>query len=64
MERIKFVYGRNDDFKEDVEDIDICMQMIDKNGEGLHDDDVCSMFIQFMNACGFSQENILKYFSE
>lgn len=64
MERIKFVYERNDDFKEDVEDIDICMQMIDKDEAGLHDDDVCSMFVQFMNACGFSQENILKYFSE
>ena len=64
MERIKFIYERNDDFKEDVQDTDICMQMIDKDEEGLHDNDVCSMFIQFMNACGFSQENILKYFSE
>ena len=62
MERIKFIYGRENEFNKDVEEMDICMQMIDKDEAGLRDNEVCSMFIQFMNAIGFSHENILKYF--
>lgn len=62
MERIKFIYERADEFNEGVEEMNICMQIKDKNDEGLLNDTVCSIFVQFMDAVGFSHENILKYF--
>lgn len=64
MERIKFIYERDDEFKEDTETIDICMELKDKDEEGLRDYDVCEMFDRFMSAIGFSEENVWKYFND
>lgn len=32
--------------------------------DGLHDANVCEMFMDFMQSVGFSEENILKYFRD
>ena len=32
--------------------------------EGLHDYDVCEMFLDFMRSVGFFEENVIKYFTE
>jgi hypothetical protein len=36
----------------------------DKDDGGLHDYEVCDMFLDFMRSVGFSEENVLKYFRE
>lgn len=59
MEQIEFKYC----FKEgdsEVKEINI----VKKNEDGLHDYDVCEMFLDFMRSVGFSEENVMKYFGE
>ena len=35
-----------------------------KDENGIHDYDVCEMFLDFMRSVGFSEENVYKYFQE
>ena len=57
MERIEFryVFDENDEEKEIVAK--------KHNEEGLHDYEVCEMFLDFVRSVGFSEENIFKYFN-
>ena len=32
--------------------------------DGLHDTDICEMFMDFMQSVGFSEQNVLKYFGD
>ena len=58
MENIEFRYC----FKEDdeVKEFNFCK----KAENGLHDYEVCEIFLDFMNSVGFSQENVFKYFND
>ena len=58
MEYIEFKYyfDENDETKE--------VNVHKKEEGGLHDYDVCEMFLDFMKSVGFSEENIYKYFNE
>ena len=59
MERIEFNYVFRDNDNEEK------MITVSKREEnGLHDYDVCEMFLDFMRSVGFSEENIFKYFNE
>ena len=59
MERIEFNYVFREDDKEEK------MITISKREEdGIHDYDVCEMFLDFMRSVGFSEENITNYFNE
>lgn len=58
MEYIEFKYC----FKEGNETKEV--QTCKKAEEGLHDYEVCEIFLDFMRSVGFSEENVLKYFSE
>ena len=62
MERIKLVYDFDYDECDNAESKTI---RCERYGEdGLHDYEVCEMFMDFMRSCGFSEENIIKYFTE
>ena len=59
MEHVEFRYcfkDTNDERKE------VCISK--KDEDGLHDYDICEMFLDFMRSVGFSEENIFKYFQE
>ena len=58
MEHIEFKYC----FEEDGEVKEV--KVIKEKEEGLHDYDVCEMFLDFMQSVGFSEENVFKYFNE
>ncbi len=59
MERIEFNYSYRDENGEEK------MVTVSKlNEDGLHDVDICEMFVDFMNSVGFSENNIFKYFQE
>ena len=59
MERIEFNYVFRDDDKEEK------MITVSKREEdGIHDYDVCEMFLDFMRSVGFSEENITNYFNK
>lgn len=58
MEHIEFRYCFKDS---DDECKEVC---ISKKNDGLHDYDICEMFLDFMRSVGFSEENIFKYFQE
>jgi hypothetical protein len=36
----------------------------DQADGGLHDYEICEMFVDFMRSAGFSEDNIVKYFRE
>ena len=59
MERIEFNYSYHD---EDGEEKMITASK--RNEDGLHDYDICEMFLDFMNSVGFSEENVFRYFNE
>lgn len=58
MERIEFNYVFRDGT--DEEKI-ISTSKCDE--DGLHDCDICEIFLDFMRSVGFSEENVLKYFN-
>lgn len=59
MERIEFNYVYHD------EDGNERLVTVSKRNEnGLHDYDICEMFLDFMRSVGFSEENVFKYFNE
>ena len=58
MEMVEFKYC----FKEDDEakEVTVCK----KTEDGIHDYDVCEMFLDFMKSVGFCEDNICNYFNE
>ena len=62
MERIKMVYTFDDDSTEITEERHI--EMKQEAAEGLRDYNICELFVDFMRACGFSEENVWKYFRD
>ena len=59
MERIELNYCYRDENDEEKN-----VTVSKRNEDGLHDYDVCEMFVDFMNSVGFSEENIFRYFNE
>ena len=59
MERIEFNYSyHNEDGEEKM------MMVSKRNEDGLHDYDICEMFLDFMRSVGFSEANVFRYFNE
>ena len=58
MEQITFSYIFSDE--NDQKEV----KTVKQNADGLHDYDVCDMFMDFMRSVGFSEENIYRYFQE
>ena len=59
MERIELNYCYRDENDEET-----IVTISKRNEDGLHDYDVCEMFVDFMNSVGFSEENVFRYFNE
>ena len=57
MQRIEFNYVYRD---KDNEEKMITASRREENG--LHDYDVCEIFLDFMLSVGFSEENVMNYF--
>ena len=59
MERIEFNYiFRDEDNEEKV------ITTSKRREEGLHDYEVCEMFLDFMRSVGFSEENVYRFFEK
>jgi hypothetical protein len=59
MERIELNYCYRDENDEEK-----IVTISKRDEDGLHDYDVCEMFVDFMNSVGFSEENVFRYFNE
>ena len=59
MERIELSYCYRDENDEEK-----IVTISKRNEDGLHDYDICEMFVDFMNSVGFSEENVFRYFNE
>lgn len=59
MERIEFNYVFTDDNGEEK-----MVTTSKRNEGGIHDYDVCGIFLDFMRSVGYAEENIFKYFQE
>ena len=57
MERIEFSYVFRDGT-----DREKVISTSKRDEDGLHDRDICEIFLDFMRSAGFSEENVLKYF--
>ena len=58
MEYIEFKYT----FEENGETKELKLSKCNENG--IHDYDICEMFLDFMKSVGFSEENVFRYFEE
>lgn len=58
MEGIEFRYCFKDG--DEVKEVNACK----KAENGLHDSDVCRIFLDFMKSAGFSKESVLKHFKD
>lgn len=58
MEMIEFKYC----FKDGTDAKEVKVNKSDENG--LHDYEICDMFMDFMRSVGYSEENVIKYFTE
>jgi len=59
METIKFTYAFDDGGNDEKT---VLLKKADENG--IHDYDICEMFLDFMTSVGFSEDNVYRYFSE
>lgn len=59
MERIELNYCYRDENDEEK-----IVTVSRRNEDGLHDYDVCEMFVDFMNSVGFSEDNVFRYFQK
>ena len=59
MERIEFTYTYHD--KDGEEKV---VTQAKRNENGIHDYDICEMFLDFMRSVGFSEENVFRYFNQ
>lgn len=57
MEKIIFKYVFSDDGSDEK-----IVKTVKNNPDGLTVDEVCEMFLDFMEAAGYTSENIIKYF--
>lgn len=57
MEKVKFTYSFNDG-ESQIKEVVLAKEM----EEGLKDFDICEMFLDFMKAAGYCEENVFKYF--
>ena len=64
MERIKFKYLRTDDYDDSNTTGNVKMDIQDKNDCGLLIGEVCETFVHFMEAVGFTENQVLDYFKE
>ena len=60
MERINFTYC----FEDNGTEHSVLSSKRNKEDEGLHCDDICEMFVDFMRSAGFSEQNIYDYFRD
>ena len=58
METITFTYAF--DYDGDKKEVTLSKSV----PQGVHDYDVCEMFLDFMRSVSFSEENVFKYFQE
>ena len=61
METVEFKYC----FKDDDDDNDskqVCVMK--RNENGVLDEDICEMFLDFMSSAGYSLENVFNFFRE
>lgn len=61
MESIKFWYNFTDEKKE-MSDVDIDLSVSNENG--IHLEDVCETFIQFLKTVGYSPVKAKEYFPD
>ena len=59
MERIEFNYVFTDKDGEEK-----MVTTSKRNEGGIHDYEVCEIFLDFMRSVGYAEENIFKYFQE
>ena len=59
METVEFKYCFKDD---DNDSKQVCVMK--RNENGVLDEDVCEMFLDFMSSAGYSLENVFKFFKE
>lgn len=62
MERIKLKYLRTDGYDNSDTMDQVKMDIQDKNDCGLLIDNVCDTFVHFMEAVGFTGDQVLDYF--
>ena len=60
METIRFWYR----FSDEENDNECKIVEVSKETDGLPCHAVCEMFMDFMESCGYAEENIRKYFRE
>ena len=61
MEAIEFRYTFKDNKYGTAKDVRVIKNADD---EGLRADEICEMFLDFMETAGFSSKNVLNYFQE
>lgn len=59
MECVEMRYAFKDGNRT-AKEITLCIK--DQNDDGLHDYEICEMFMDLMESAGFSKANILNYF--
>ena len=59
MERIELNYVFRDESGEEK-----MITRSKRDESGIHDYDVCEMFLDFMGSIGFSEDNVYRYFQE
>lgn len=60
MEKVTLIYEFNDE--NNLKRVEAMKN--DKEDSGLHDYEVCEMFMDFMRSVGFSEQNVIDYFRE
>ena len=62
MERIEFKYQSGSEFDKSFNTHNIETTITDRSDCGLHIDEVCENFVQFMESAGFSTNQVIDYF--
>ena len=63
MECVEMRYVFKDERDEADEATEIRVIRRDKDSRGLTTDEVCTMFMELMDAAGFSTENVMNFFN-
>jgi hypothetical protein len=64
MDKIEFRYFSRNDFSDNEECNEICFALNDKDGMGINSYTICEKFMDFMRAVGYSERNVIDYFSQ
>ena len=62
MERIRFIYDREDDCDSNFREGHAESLIRDKANRGLNLYDICETFVSFLESAGFSGKEITRYF--